>query len=292
MEYLQIVKGTYVSQGIQNKQTRQKMFENLLIHKRLPEVGYSNQFIKYFVEELSIMDSNNFFSNVGVGEREGRVYSSLVMERHFGMSHGIGRSGDLIETQPKAAGSSILYKLATYLTGHALAIAGLNNSKNCLILPLATGMTLTMCMLAMKTQNRSGKYVIWSRIDQKSCFKSIVTAGLIPLVVDCLISLDGELITDIFKIEQLIKQYNHEILCVLTTTSCFAPRQPDLVDRVATICATHETPHLINNAYGLQCERIVKLINRAMIKGRVDAGMNYQPPHESFEHFCCSGTKH
>lgn len=59
--------------------------------------------IEYILEELSIMDSNNFQSNCGVGEREGRVYSSIVSRRHHGLSHGIGRSGNISEQQPKVS---------------------------------------------------------------------------------------------------------------------------------------------------------------------------------------------
>ena len=47
------------------------------------------------------MDSNNFVDNVGVGEREGRVLSSLVARRHYRLAHGIGRSGDIAAEQPK-----------------------------------------------------------------------------------------------------------------------------------------------------------------------------------------------
>ena len=47
------------------------------------------------------MDSNNFTKSVGVGEREARVASPLVYRRHFGLAHGIGRSGDVAAEQPK-----------------------------------------------------------------------------------------------------------------------------------------------------------------------------------------------
>jgi O-phospho-L-seryl-tRNASec:L-selenocysteinyl-tRNA synthase len=70
------------------------------------------------------MDSNNFLGNVGVGEREARVACPLVARRHFGMAHGIGRSGDIAAEQPKAAGSSLMAKLATCLAADALRIAG------------------------------------------------------------------------------------------------------------------------------------------------------------------------
>jgi len=46
------------------------------------------------------MDSNNFLSSVGMGEREARCASALVRRRHYGMLHGMGRSGDIAE-QPK-----------------------------------------------------------------------------------------------------------------------------------------------------------------------------------------------
>lgn len=47
------------------------------------------------------MDSNNFLDNIGVGEREARVASSLVARRHYRLAHGMGRSGDVAAEQPK-----------------------------------------------------------------------------------------------------------------------------------------------------------------------------------------------
>lgn len=99
------------------------------------------------------MDSNNFLGNCGVGEREGRVASSLVARRHYrwvqlvpgpfvsdaGLSwtsvrpsvrlsrrliHGIGRSGDIAAVQPKAAGSSLLNKLSNALLLDVLRLSG------------------------------------------------------------------------------------------------------------------------------------------------------------------------
>ncbi len=43
------------------------------------------------------------------------------------------------------------------------------------------------------------------------------------------------------------------------------------MDEIAKICQTEGIFHLINNAYGLQCAYICKLINRACVVGRVDA---------------------
>jgi hypothetical protein len=41
--------------------------------------------------ELASMDSNNFLSNAGMGEREGRIFSAIVRARCWSMSHGVGR---------------------------------------------------------------------------------------------------------------------------------------------------------------------------------------------------------
>lgn len=53
------------------------------------------------LQDVSLMDSNNFIKSVGVGEREARVASPIVYRRHFGLAHGIGRSGDVAAEQPK-----------------------------------------------------------------------------------------------------------------------------------------------------------------------------------------------
>jgi O-phospho-L-seryl-tRNASec:L-selenocysteinyl-tRNA synthase len=111
--------------------------------------------------------------------------------------------------------------------------------------------------------------VIWSRIDQKSCFKAILTAGLVPLIV-AQVLVDDQLTTDMITIRDLLVKHENEILCVISTTSCFAPRQPDQVDQVALACKEMNTPHLVNNAYGLQCDYICKLLNRAATIGRLD----------------------
>ena len=82
------------------------------------------------------------------------------------------------------------------------------------------------------------------------------------------------LVTNIQRIREiLLSEEREHILAVVTTTSCFAPRQPDRIDEVAVLCQEFDVFHLVNNAYGLQCPKICKLIDRAHTKGRVDAGM-------------------
>ena len=39
--------------------------------------------IELLMQELSLMDSNNFHGNVGAGEREARIASNIVARRHY-----------------------------------------------------------------------------------------------------------------------------------------------------------------------------------------------------------------
>ena len=127
---------------------------------------------------------------------------ALVARRHYRIGHGIGRSGDLSEVQPKAAGSSLMMKLVNSLlhdtirfmgmanilsvllalmndviVTFAFDILGVKTTAGCFMVPMATGMTLVLCMLTLKQDRPSAKFVLWSRIDQKACFKCILTAG-------------------------------------------------------------------------------------------------------------------
>jgi O-phospho-L-seryl-tRNASec:L-selenocysteinyl-tRNA synthase len=112
--------------------------------------------------------------------------------------------------------------------------------------------------------------VLWSRIDQKSCFKAISSAGLACVVVPTKVEGD-QVVTDLQAMEAALQEHGDRVLAVITTSSCFAPRVPDAVDGVAKLCAKANVHHVINNAYGLQCAKTSKLINRACVVGRVDA---------------------
>ena len=94
----------YAGQAQQARKTREKLIETLLTQRRLPDAGWDDPTIELFLAELATMDSNNFIDNIGVGEREARVYSSLVRQRHFHFGHGIGRSGDIAAVQVCAVG--------------------------------------------------------------------------------------------------------------------------------------------------------------------------------------------
>jgi len=300
----------------------------------------------------------------GAGEREGRIYSPLVSTRHFGLGHGIGRSGDVMEAQPKAVGSSALLRLCLRLVLDAVrrgaGLTGLvkskskkqnkkqqqlkndggnhsgdatnNNDNNGngpasygTLLPVCTGMSMALVLSGLRDRaNQLGKLanqhdatttnnddnnnnnddssptpttperniVLWSRIDQKSCYKAIISAGLTCIVLPTTTHpTTDEVSTDLDALQAALDKYSHRILAVITTTSCFCPRVPDEVDRVARLIQGWNSQHchngnsdedntnkrragiahVINHAYGLQCTQTNKLLNRACTIGRVDA---------------------
>jgi len=87
----------YVNQGRQALRKRQKLVKTLLSERRLPKDGWDDPTIQTLIQvlyssltlpyhlrqDLAAMDSNNFLGNIGVGEREGRIVSCLVAERHY-----------------------------------------------------------------------------------------------------------------------------------------------------------------------------------------------------------------
>ena len=68
--------------------------------------------------------------------------------------------------------------------------------------------------------------VIWPRIDQGTCVKAPQTAGCVLEVVEPIVDGDS-LVTNLDRIEELMQLHGDAVLCVMTTTSCFAPRTPD-----------------------------------------------------------------
>ena len=277
---LQIPK-THTTVGISNVVAAHKEYRSLFVNRRLPDDGWSDIQIQHFLFLLSTLDTNNKQLSgsssssrwCGVGEREGRVYSSLVANRHFGFAHGMGRSGDITEPQPKAVGSSVLVQLTRFLALDAIRRgSGLNGqtaAKYGILLPLCTGMSMSLVLSSLRdaTTSPGRSIVLWCRIDQKSCFKAISSAGLTCVVIPTTLGGD-EVVTNL---EALKAAMNDQVLAVITTTSCFAPRVRDKVDQVAKLCQEFNVYHVINNAYGLQCPATSKLINRACVVGRVDA---------------------
>ncbi|KRZ21483.1 O-phosphoseryl-tRNA(Sec) selenium transferase, partial [Trichinella pseudospiralis] len=242
-----------------------------LDHRRIPEDAWEDSDIEALLNLLASMDSNNFYKVSGVGEREGRVFSAMVKRRNYGMIHGIGRSGDLAELQPKALGSSLLNALSNALALNVIHISGISKCKKCIIIPVATGMAMTLCLMSFRKARPQATHVIWSRVDQKSCIKCITAIeGLTLHVVEQIYQHD-RLCTNVSLMQETVEVLNPEsVLCIITTTSCFAPRSPDNIELVSELCDQYDIPHLVNNAYGLQSSKLCSALDQANRRGRVD----------------------
>jgi O-phospho-L-seryl-tRNASec:L-selenocysteinyl-tRNA synthase len=170
-----------------------------------------------------------------------------------------------------------------------------------IVVPLCTGMTLALVLSSLRQQYLEERQqeqqqqqqqqatttaetdvfpclpaattrdvVLWSRIDQKSCYKAILAAGLHCVVIPT--QRMGDTVgTNLDALQLALDRYTNRVLAIITTTSCFAPRLPDAVDQVAKLCRKYNVPHVVNHAYGLQCAVTNKLVNRACVVGRVDA---------------------
>jgi len=268
-----IIGKSYADHSKSARKRRERLVQALISNRRLPPEPWDQATIELFLAEMAGMDSNNYFDYVGVGEREGRVFSEMVRKRSFGLSHGIGRSGDIAAIQPKAAGSSLLNKLTNHLMLSLLRLH-IKSTASSIILPMATGMALFFAMRTLQDSRKKATKIIWPRIDQKTCLKSQITLGLETIIIENILEGD-ECRTDLKAIEDAITRYGgingEEILCILTTSSCFAPRAPDRLNEVAKICKLKGIPHLINNAYGVQCPVTCRTIQKAHQVGRVDA---------------------
>jgi len=122
-----------------------------------------------------------------------------------------------------------------------MRIAGLKSIKSALVVPVATGMAMTLAFLALRTLKPRATKIVLSRIDQKSCIKSIQAAGYEPVIVDNQV-VEDEARTDVQSILNSLE--SDRILCVVSTTSCFAPRAPDDVVAIASLCQSFGCKYL------------------------------------------------
>ncbi len=97
----------------------------------------------------------------------------------------------------------------------------------------------------------NAKHVIWPRIDQKSCLKSMLSLNLTVHPIEPLLQ-DRELVTNLEAIENKIRELGDKnILCIHSTISCFAPRRPDKITDIGKISYQRDIPHIVNGAYFL-----------------------------------------
>jgi O-phospho-L-seryl-tRNASec:L-selenocysteinyl-tRNA synthase len=255
-----------LDRGMTVLNTETRPIKLLFEQRRVPEQGWKDSQIELLLNLLSTMDTDKDSKAACLGEREGRVASPAVSRLASGFHHGVGRSGDLDEAQPKAAGGSLMYFFANKLSTDAIKRSGVPKIKKAMVFPLATGMTLALALCAARNLTK-GREVVYPQIDHKTPLKAIHLAGLQERIIE------GEVYGEGVNVppEKIQKAVNENTAAILSTTTFFPPREPDRIKEIAEIAEEKKVPHIINNAYGVQSREIMKLVSGAIDAGRVDA---------------------
>ncbi|MEO2117032.1 MAG: O-phosphoseryl-tRNA(Sec) selenium transferase [Methanocaldococcus sp.] len=245
-----------------------KIIENILKQRKVPENGIDEEHIKLLLRLLSFMDTDKDPNVVQIGEREARVYTKLQRDGVFDFCHGVGRSGNLMDPQPKAPGASVMYKLTNKLLESFLKVLGLK--VKAMATPVATGMSLALCLSASRKKYNSN-VVIYPYAAHKSPIKATSFIGMRMRLVETI--LDGDIVkVDVSDVEDAIrkevKDNNNPV--VLSTLTFFPPRKSDDIEEIAKVCQDYSIPHIINGAYAIQNFYYIERLKKAL-KYRVDA---------------------
>ena len=241
--------------------------KDVLNRRLFPQKALTDLQLEMMFQLLSSLDTDKDPEAARVGEREARVASPYVGRLSIGFNHGIGRSGKLAAPQPKAPGASQMQQVANSVALDAIRKLGLSNVKGGLVTPLSTGMTISLVLGALRRE-LGIRRVLFPRIDHTSPHRAIAFTGLEEVVVPTIIEGDAVNV-DMGLLEKEIE--NNESTAVLATTTFFPPRESDPVKDIAKMCAGHDVPLVINNAYGVQSEQVMKEVRAAIDAGRVDA---------------------
>lgn len=60
------------------RKQREKKIKQILEKRKIPEIGLDELTVELLVNEIAQLDSNNFISKCGVGEREARIVCGNV----------------------------------------------------------------------------------------------------------------------------------------------------------------------------------------------------------------------
>jgi len=244
----------------------------LFEQRSVPNQPWTDEQIEFLLHTLSNMDTDKDNNAARVGEREGRIASKLHLRTSAGFCHGVGRSGFLTAPQPKAPGGSIMYELSNYLARNILRNTGLPNIKKAIVVPLCTGMSLSLVLSALKPCKSEinlnyKRTVLIPQVDHKSLLKSIDFMGFNTKIVP------GQIFGDAVRIpiEDIKDHLDNNCFAIISLTSFFPPREHDNIKEISKFAEENDLVHIVINAYGVQSPEWMKLIRSAIDAGRIDA---------------------
>jgi O-phospho-L-seryl-tRNASec:L-selenocysteinyl-tRNA synthase len=249
-----------------------KPIKILFEQKNIPQSPWNEEQIEFLLQILSNMDTDKDNKASRVGEREARIASKLHLKTSAGFCHGVGRSGFLTASQPKAPGASIMYDLTNILALNFLKKFGLPNIKRAIIIPLCTGMALALSVGALRPDWNNDKLlhkrtVIIPQIDHKSLIKGLDLMGIRRKTVK------GKIFGDAVRIpiEDIRESLDEDCFAIISLTSFFPPRENDDIKEISKFAKENNLVHIVINAYGVQSPEWMKLIRSGIDAGRVDA---------------------
>ncbi|MBP2143453.1 O-phospho-L-seryl-tRNASec:L-selenocysteinyl-tRNA synthase [Methanococcus voltae] len=266
--------------------------ENILNQRKMPKKGLSDEKIELLLNFLANMDTDKDPKAIRVGEREARISSEIHKKLSSNFCHGIGRSGNLVDPQPKAPGASAMYALTNKILESFLK--NLNVNVNALATPVSTGMSIALCLSALQrgflvenvdvgkdtkiTTKQYSKYdganvVIYPYASHKSPIKSTSFVGMRMRFVETKLSDKDDCVE--IPVEDIISATEKELKdgknpVVLSTLTFFPPRRSDNVEEISKYCLENDIPHIINGAYAIQNHKYLDKLKKAL-KYRVDA---------------------
>jgi O-phospho-L-seryl-tRNASec:L-selenocysteinyl-tRNA synthase len=248
-----------------------KPMKILFEQRSVPNDPWTDDQIEFLLQTLANMDTDKDKNAARVGEREARIASKLHLKISAGFCHGVGRSGFLTAPQPKAPGGSIMYEISNYLARNLLRNFGLPNIKKAIIVPMCTGMSISLALGALRPNSveydaHNKRTVLVPQIDHKSVLKSIDLMGLNAKIIP------GKTFGDAVRIpiEDIKKKLDDSCYAIISITSFFPPREHDDIKEISKFAQENDLIHIVINAYGVQSPEWMKLIRSAIDAGRVD----------------------
>ena len=249
-----------------------KPMKILFEQRNVPSDPWTDDQIEFLLQTLSNMDTDKDSNAARVGEREARIASKLHLKTSAGFCHGVGRSGFLTAPQPKAPGGSIMYEITNQLAKSILTNFGLPNINKAIIVPLCTGMSLSLTLGALRKESdnktsHNKRTVLVPQIDHKSLLKSIELMDFKAKFIS------GRIYGDAVRIpiEDIKTSWEDDCFAIISITSFFPPREHDDIKEISKFAREKNLIHVIINAYGVQSPEWMKIIRSAIDAGRVDA---------------------
>jgi O-phospho-L-seryl-tRNASec:L-selenocysteinyl-tRNA synthase len=138
-----------------------------------------------------------------------------------------------------------MYELTNYLATNFLKKFGLPNINKAIVVPLCTGMSLSLCLGALRPdENDNRRTLIVPQIDHKSLIKAIDLMAIRQKIIP------GKIFGDAVRIpiEDIKSSLDDDCFGIVSITSFFPPRENDDIKEISKFAKENDLVHIIINA--------------------------------------------